>query len=137
MNALALLDNLRARGVGMAPDGDRLSLDAPPGVLTPKVLAALAAKKAELLVLLQSESAGPEQPPREGATWDDARKVWRWRHWIMRTRLSLELESALPKAATVNFTRNEDERFHDNGNHQKRPSAPQSLARAQNEPADS
>lgn len=40
MNAPALLDSLQSRGVQVMPDGNQLLLDAPPGVLTPKVLSA-------------------------------------------------------------------------------------------------
>jgi hypothetical protein len=39
------------------------------------------------------EAAGA--PPREGATWDGDQCVWRWNHWIMRTRASIELEKSM------------------------------------------
>jgi hypothetical protein len=88
MNAAALLDGLHKRGAHITANGDRLKVIASPDVLTPKVLSAIQAVKPELLALLST----PEPPPRDGATWDCRRKVWRWRCWIMRTPLSIQLE---------------------------------------------
>ncbi len=43
----------------------------------------------------QSTLDAPEPPPRDGATWMPDKCVWHWRHWIMRTRLSIELEKSM------------------------------------------
>jgi hypothetical protein len=111
MNARALLDSLRARGVDIAPDGDdQLSLDAPSGVLTPKVLSAVAGSKSELLALLRNEAEqgsdqraskyfeAPEPPIIPGATWDGWKCVWRFRLWFLRSRKSIALERAILEA---------------------------------------
>ena len=60
MSAEALLDDLRQRGVALAARGDRLSVDAPRGALTDQVRAAIAARKADLLTLLEAEAARAE-----------------------------------------------------------------------------
>lgn len=108
MNAPSLLACLKAVGVRVALEDDSLSLDAPHGVLTDTLLNSIKTLKPELLSLLSTapdespcgtlsaqSTADPEPPPREGATWDATLCVWRWRHWIMRTPRSIELERAL------------------------------------------
>jgi hypothetical protein len=52
MTALTLLADLQARGVLLSAEDDRLSFDAPAGVMTPDVKAALKARKPELLAIL-------------------------------------------------------------------------------------
>ncbi len=44
---------------------------------------------------IQSTLAPPGPPPRDGATWDADKCVFRWRHWIMRTPASIALERAM------------------------------------------
>lgn len=78
MNAKMLLETLRAEGVDLAPDGDRLHYRAPAGAMTPELLKDLAANKAEVLKLLREEAGlakpavAPEQKPqshRDFAAW--------------------------------------------------------------------
>ena len=57
MNAGDLLHQLQALGVVLIPEGDRLRIDAPAGVLTPDLRQALATQKSALLQLL-SQPAG-------------------------------------------------------------------------------
>lgn len=57
MNGLELLNQLRAAGVRVWVDGDRLKLDAPAGVLTEQMRADLAAAKGEIFSLLSSPTA--------------------------------------------------------------------------------
>jgi hypothetical protein len=54
LNATALLSDLRARGVRLEPQGDKLRVVAPKGVLTPDLRATLAEHKGELLAALQA-----------------------------------------------------------------------------------
>jgi hypothetical protein len=49
----ALLAELRARGVVLAPAGDRLRYRAPRGTLTPDLRQQLLSQKAELLLMLE------------------------------------------------------------------------------------
>ena len=44
---------------------------------------------------IQSTLSTPGSTPREGAEWLPDRCVWKWRHWIMRTPASIELERAM------------------------------------------
>ena len=60
MNATILLDDLRRGGVALAAKGDRLSVDAPKGVLTDELRAAITAQKSDLLLLLGAEVARAE-----------------------------------------------------------------------------
>jgi hypothetical protein len=60
MTASALLDSLKAHGVTVASNGDRLKLAAPPGVLKPRVLDLARRHKAELLQLLDLENRSRE-----------------------------------------------------------------------------
>ena len=52
MTAGRLVARLRALGVALATDGERLTIDAPAGVLTPALLAELRGRKWALLALL-------------------------------------------------------------------------------------
>jgi ribosomal protein L40E len=52
-DAMALIADLRARGVEVEPRGDKLHLTADEGTLTPDLLAVVAEHKAELLAALQ------------------------------------------------------------------------------------
>jgi hypothetical protein len=56
MSATAILADLAQRGVHLHPDGDRLHVDAPRGVLTPALLETLRAHKPELLAELESRA---------------------------------------------------------------------------------
>jgi hypothetical protein len=66
MTAPALLESLKAHGVTVASNGDRLKLAAPPGVLKPRVLDLARRHKTELLQLLDLENRSREysDPPR-------------------------------------------------------------------------
>jgi ribosomal protein L40E len=55
LNATALLSDLRARGVHLEPQGDRLRVVAPRGVLTADLRAVLAEHKGDLLAALQGQ----------------------------------------------------------------------------------
>ena len=52
MNATALLSDLRARGVRLEPQGDRLRVVAPKGVLTADLRAVLTERKGEIMEAL-------------------------------------------------------------------------------------
>jgi hypothetical protein len=60
MNATILLDDLRRRGVTIAANGDRLSVDAPKGALTDELRRSIPHHKADLLALLEAEAARDE-----------------------------------------------------------------------------
>jgi hypothetical protein len=64
-NLRELVNELRASGVHLAVDGDKLRYRAPKGVLTEELKQRLAIQKAEIIRLLQAESAGTyrEKPP--------------------------------------------------------------------------
>lgn len=57
MRALALLSELRSRGIYVHDDGDRLRCDAPPGELTPGLLDELRSRRDEILAFLRSTRA--------------------------------------------------------------------------------
>ncbi|WP_324718205.1 hypothetical protein U7230_07060 [Carboxydochorda subterranea] len=61
MDAAALLHALRARGIVLSAVGERLRVEAPRGLVTPELRAALTAHKAAILALLQQESQWPPQ----------------------------------------------------------------------------
>lgn len=68
-DALALLADLRARGVRLEPDGADLIVRAPRGVLTPQLREALRQRKADLLAALTAaEEREPVAPPREATS---------------------------------------------------------------------
>ena len=54
MSALALLSELRSRGIHIRDDGDRLRCDAPAGALTPELLLVLRRRRGEILDFLRS-----------------------------------------------------------------------------------
>ena len=56
MTVIDLLSNLRTRGVVFTVDGDRLSCNAPKGVITPEIRQELADQKTEILRLLGESS---------------------------------------------------------------------------------
>ena len=60
MSADALLADLRRRAVALAARGDRLTVDAPKGALTDALRSAITAQKADLLALLEAETAREE-----------------------------------------------------------------------------
>ena len=88
MNATALLSDLRARGVRLEPQGDKLRVVAPRGVLTPELTAMVAEHKADLLAALQGRcsptcarcAAGPVQLPdgclSHGVTPEQVARWW-------------------------------------------------------------
>jgi hypothetical protein len=97
MTAATLLESLKARGVTVASNGDRLKLAAPPGVLKPRVLDLARRHKDELLVLLQSDRLTADAvPPADG--------LQRRGGFIMPTRETLPSYAAHfdAKAASTN-----------------------------------
>lgn len=62
MNAAALLGALRRNDVRAWCEGERLELEAPPGVLRPRLLEVVRCYKSELLELLALESASRAAP---------------------------------------------------------------------------
>ena len=54
MTAAELITELEARGVLIEVTGDRLRVDAPKGAITPELRAALTARKAEVLAILNT-----------------------------------------------------------------------------------
>ena len=67
MNAATLIEDLKRRGVRLRVEGDQLVVDAPRGLLTNEITAALAAHKPELLRSLPSDQrpravAKPRRP---------------------------------------------------------------------------
>jgi TubC N-terminal docking domain len=58
--ASALLADLRAHDIRLVRDGDRLTVDAPRGTVTPELLEALRLAKTELLELLRMDAPDPE-----------------------------------------------------------------------------
>lgn len=65
MNTATLIEDLERRGVRLRVDGDQLIVDAPRGVLTNEITAALASEKPALLRLLTS--ADPTKRATEGS----------------------------------------------------------------------
>ncbi len=65
MKTLELLEVLRASGVSLAADGDRLKVAAPKGTLTEELRSAIAARRSELLQLLGGQPADPPLRPRD------------------------------------------------------------------------
>lgn len=66
MNATVLLDDLRAQGVSLEAEGERLLVDAPAGVITDEVRTELAELKSKLLKLLAWERRKLEEASRCG-----------------------------------------------------------------------
>jgi hypothetical protein len=112
MTALDLLSVARRRGIVLAPRGDRLGYDSPPGALTPDLRSALAQHKAELLALLTADPFAARWGP---ALDDDVPGIdlpansWRWvvagwphDRWVAWRRRSGELE---PLNATAEMIR--------------------------------
>ncbi len=64
MTTLALLAELRRRGVVLEASGDRLRYRAPAGTMTAELRAALAAHKDALLEVLREASPAPAESPR-------------------------------------------------------------------------
>jgi hypothetical protein len=64
MNAGALLENLRRRGVALQAEGDLLNVDAPAGAITDDHRAALVENKERLLELLAPERQKLEKAGR-------------------------------------------------------------------------
>lgn len=62
MSASALLSELRAAGVTLAATGDRLKIEAAPGIITPELTARLKASKPELLAILAGNAAANDAP---------------------------------------------------------------------------
>jgi hypothetical protein len=72
MSATGLLEELRILGVLVVPEGDRLRIEAPTAVMTPKLRRSLADHKPELLALL-----GAPQHPTTTITPNDLPSDWR------------------------------------------------------------
>jgi len=79
LNATALVDDLTRRGVMLSAIGDRLRVNAPRGVVTPDIRAALTEHKRALLLLLAGQRPGSRW--RESETGylapDDLPESWR------------------------------------------------------------
>jgi hypothetical protein len=119
MTAAALLNEARRLGIILAPHGDRLGYESPPGALTPDLRTALTAHKAELLALLTAEGLPPRSPPNLSVRWgpgradstpgiDQPTSDWRWRvaHWLAPLwaawlRRAGELEPPAPTAEQI------------------------------------
>lgn len=52
MNAIQLIDNLQSLGVALIPNGERLQLSAPLGVITPELRDQVAANKTYIMAVL-------------------------------------------------------------------------------------
>ncbi len=59
MTTSELIADLRARGVVLEPEGDKLHVTAPVGVLTDEIKSRLAERKAELIALIRRDSVIP------------------------------------------------------------------------------
>lgn len=106
MTALDLLAEARRRDIRLAPRGERLGYDAPPGALTPEFRSALAVHKAELLALLAPGETPSPLADRWGPSLDhDEPSIvipadsWRWtvanwphERWAAWRRRAGELE---------------------------------------------
>ena len=66
MNARELLEDLRAQGVNLEADGERLLVDAPAGAITDEIKVTLAELKPKLLKLLTWERRKLEEADRRG-----------------------------------------------------------------------
>ncbi len=82
-NVAEILSDLTRRGVWLAPNGDRLYVDAPKGLLTPDLLDELRRHKAELLALLHDVLPDTVEDLAE--------------HWNERAAI-LEYDAGLPRA---------------------------------------
>jgi hypothetical protein len=65
MSASALLSELRAAGVTLAATGDRLTVEAAPGIITPELTARLRAFKPDLLAILAGNAAANDDHERD------------------------------------------------------------------------
>jgi hypothetical protein len=66
MNAKALLEDLRCRHISLEVEEDNLRVDAPAGVITEGIRAALVSHKQRLIELLSWERRKPEDTERRG-----------------------------------------------------------------------
>ena len=108
MRAIALITDLRGRGVKLGVRGDTLIIDAPKGVVAPCDMAALRDQKAEIIYLLSqrrdSRQSGPKadtpvawrawfqacvqqhlrlgrgRPLAQQMTWSESENLWHGRH---------------------------------------------------------
>ena len=77
MTPVILLSELRARGITLTANGDKLAVNAPRGALTPELKAKLTERKAAILALLQDPQAEAlaildawrDDPRPDNATW--------------------------------------------------------------------
>lgn len=70
-----LLAELQTLGVEITPNGDRLHIKAPVGIITPAIRETLASHKADILNLLAANNPAPRYPYVWIAT-VDGRRVW-------------------------------------------------------------
>lgn len=75
MNAVDLLRECEERKIQLAVTAYSLQVDAPRGVLTPELRAAMAEHKIELLTLLEDENAQEYQPERSAIYDADMRRL--------------------------------------------------------------
>ncbi len=92
MNAQTILDDLAARGVHVWAESDRLTLDAPQGVLNNAYLAQIREHKAELLAVLRPRPGTCPHCKELAKLQDKAYDAW-WcpgcRSWFDAKGLSL------------------------------------------------
>lgn len=70
MNALSLYDDLKKRGVRLEANGERLVVNAPVGIMTDELKAALSEAKPALLRLLSRYAAKEESRRDDGRRFD-------------------------------------------------------------------
>jgi TubC N-terminal docking domain len=80
MNASALLEDLRHRDVTLDAEGDRLHVDAPAGVITDELRAALVENKGRLLEFLVREQRKLDEADQRGL-------IIRWSEYPMWIKL--------------------------------------------------
>jgi hypothetical protein len=85
MNAAEVLVDLQAKGVALAPDGDRLRWRAPKGAMTPELLARVREAKPALLALLSRPV-----PASDGDRTD-------WREWFEERAAVIEHDGQAPR----------------------------------------
>ena len=75
MTTYELIDDLRQHGVRLTIDGESLTVDAPKGILTGELQAALIEHKSIILIVLQGEALEAERQ-REGKELAELFELW-------------------------------------------------------------
>ncbi len=111
MTTTTFLDELTARGVLIEPDGDRLKLAAPPGVLQPRVLDAIRNHKAELLALLQAGGLAGTQSTLQAPAAPDVSELAfakaRRREWLEAARRGVYASDLYDPQAAREYARSD------------------------------